>query len=199
MEILEEKCRFKGVPVPTLASINASPRREELESEWEHMLAHQLPQLPPLDVFLAELSERFVWLEGRKVEAPPLPAFPVSAEVQPTWASPPTVSTWGVGVPLEAIRFAGANRLCKEPFTPIYPVEFWPTGPMSAPPVLRRASLTGRDRPRKVSGFRVRYVVQRHYCGKRFTRQDTKLRKHNMKGQRHFDCPGRVGFIVRMK
>ncbi len=28
------------------------------------------------------------------------------------WRPPPTIATWGLGVPLETIRFAGANRLC---------------------------------------------------------------------------------------
>jgi len=28
--------------------------------------------------------------------------------------APPTIATWGVGVPLERIRFAGTNRLCVE-------------------------------------------------------------------------------------
>src|SRR6185437_15346906 len=28
------------------------------------------------------------------------------------WSPPPTVATWGVGVPLETVRFAAANHLC---------------------------------------------------------------------------------------
>lgn len=183
------------------------------------------------------------------MEAPPLPAFPMAAELEPAWAPPPTLQMWGVGVPLEAIRFAGANRLCidlgyqgtgrrvepyslqctrdgllllcavrresREPrsyrvdliqsvrvtmesFTPVYPVEFWPTGPISAPPIVRQQSSTGGSRLRRPSRFGPRYVVQCTYCGKQFTRQDTKVRKHKMKGQPHLDCPGRVGFIVRM-
>ena len=30
------------------------------------------------------------------------------------WAPPPTVYTWGTGVPLETARFAAANYLCVE-------------------------------------------------------------------------------------
>lgn len=29
-----------------------------------------------------------------------------------SWRPPPTVWQWGQGIPLEAVRFAGANRLC---------------------------------------------------------------------------------------
>lgn len=34
LDVLTEKCRFKEIAVPTLGSIEASPRRTELESEW---------------------------------------------------------------------------------------------------------------------------------------------------------------------
>ena len=61
---LEKKCVSKGVPIPTLASIESSPRRAELNSEWENMLGHQLPALPPLADFLAELPALFDWLAG---------------------------------------------------------------------------------------------------------------------------------------
>lgn len=246
--ILQQKCLYKEMPITTLATIERSPRRPELETEWENMLAHQLPELPPLDPFLAELAELFGWLEERRVEPEPLPAFPVPGDVEPTWSPPATVSTWGLGVPLESIRFAGANRLCidlgyqgtvrrvepyslwqtndgylilsavrrdsreprsyrvdriesvkvtKEPFTPIYPVEFWPSQVISAAPIIRRPSSRSSRGSRRTHYLGPRYVVQCTYCGKRFTRRDTRLQKHKMKGQSYDHCPGRVGFIVR--
>jgi len=45
---LARKCEFKGIEVPTFAALVSRPERAELESEWENMLAHQLPVLPPL-------------------------------------------------------------------------------------------------------------------------------------------------------
>ena len=159
-------------------------------------------------------------------------------------------------MPLETIRFAGANRLCvdlgyqgsvrrvepyslrqtrdghlllfavrrdtradrsypvdrvesvritKESFTPVYPVEFWPTAPISAPPLVRRQSSSVLDPPAARAGRSRRsarasggqkYVVQCSYCRKRFVRRDTNLAKHKMKG-RQYECPGRVGYIVR--
>ena len=59
-EILEQKCGFKGIPVPTLAGLE--PAREELAADWEHMLAHQLPALPPFESFWHELPGFFTWL-----------------------------------------------------------------------------------------------------------------------------------------
>ncbi len=112
MQVLRQKCENKGVPVPTVAALEASPYRAELETEWASMLAHQLPELPPFESFWSELPGLFAWLEERERMPSALPAVPVSAEVEPAWQPPPTVWRWGAGVPLEAIRFAGANRLC---------------------------------------------------------------------------------------
>jgi hypothetical protein len=48
--VLQEKCRYKEIGVPTFATIDASPRRAALDTDWEQMLGHQLPELPPLTV-----------------------------------------------------------------------------------------------------------------------------------------------------
>ncbi len=110
---LGEKCRTKGVGVPTMASVAAAQTRAELESEWSNMLAHQLPVLPPFEQFWGELPALFAWLEGG--EGPEvLPVIAMDADEDPSWSPPPTVATWGAGVPLETVRFAGANRLCLE-------------------------------------------------------------------------------------
>jgi predicted nucleotidyltransferase component of viral defense system len=55
MATLEKKCAFKGIAVPTLAALEDNPQRDELESEWGNMLAHQLPTLPPFDKFWQEV------------------------------------------------------------------------------------------------------------------------------------------------
>lgn len=112
LRVLHAKCETKDVPVPTYASLETSPFRAELESEWGSMLAHQLPQLPPFDSFWSELPDLFAWLEQRVPVPAALPSMPVAADVETGWQPPATVWRWGAGVPLEAIRFAGANRLC---------------------------------------------------------------------------------------
>ena len=112
-QVLIEKCESKGVPVPTFTTLQNSPFRSDLESEWANMLAHQLPSLPPFDSFWDELPALFQWLEGQLVEAE-LQALPITEEPDEQWAPPATVWTWGVGVPVESIRFAAANHLCIE-------------------------------------------------------------------------------------
>jgi predicted nucleotidyltransferase component of viral defense system len=52
---LQEKCAFKGIPVPSAEALQNRSERAELEAEWTNMLAHQLPQLPPLAQFFEEL------------------------------------------------------------------------------------------------------------------------------------------------
>ncbi len=112
-EVLGEKCAAKSIAVPTFDSLAASPFRGELESEWQNMLAHQLPVLPPFEHFWGELPDLFAWLEGT-LQLPELEPLALDADEEPGWAPPPTAWTWGAGVPLEVIRFAAANRLCVE-------------------------------------------------------------------------------------
>jgi predicted nucleotidyltransferase component of viral defense system/DNA-directed RNA polymerase subunit RPC12/RpoP len=112
-EALVEKCAAKGIAVPTAADFTTeSPLIAVLEADWPVMLGHQLPALPPLQGFLDELPVLFGWLEGA-VEFEDLPLLPTSADEE-AWSPPPTVATWGAGVPLETVRFAGANHLCVE-------------------------------------------------------------------------------------
>ncbi len=114
-KVLIEKCETKGVEVPTIASLTASGVREELEAEWKNMLGHQLPVLPPVEDFWAELPKLFEWLEKETV-APALEPVPSTGRerIDSRWTPPSTITTWGVGVPLETIRYAAANRLCVE-------------------------------------------------------------------------------------
>lgn len=108
---LEEKCRTKGVAVPTSVSVATAEARTELASEWRNMLGHQLPALPPFEQFWDELPTLFDWLDGRARPAD-LDAIAMDADEEVGWTPPPTVGTWGQGFSLEAVRFAAANRLC---------------------------------------------------------------------------------------
>lgn len=109
---LESKCQFKNIPVPTFEDFQNSAGRQELETDWESMLAHQLQKLPPFQHFWRELKDVFDWLFEVK-EKPRLAVAPVSGGVMDKrWTPPAMMHAWRTGVPLEAIRFAGANRLC---------------------------------------------------------------------------------------
>jgi predicted nucleotidyltransferase component of viral defense system len=112
-QVLQQKCRFKEIPVPTIEAIDSAAGRAELEAEWNNMLAHQIADLPPLAHFWEELPAVFAWLSEEEVPEE-LPPVPVQPGEQLDWLAPPSIATWGVGIPLERIRFAGTNHLCIE-------------------------------------------------------------------------------------
>lgn len=64
------KCAYVDTPVPNLDTLNLSPYRDEIETEWKSMLAHQLPApLAPFEQFWSSLHELFEWLDGEDVSA----------------------------------------------------------------------------------------------------------------------------------
>lgn len=112
LSTLEKKCAFKGISVPTIESLESKPERAELETEWENMLGHQVPALPPFDQFWQELPEIFEWLY-RAIVKPAPSAIPVMGQsVDVSWQPPAMAEAWHTAAPLELIRFAAANRLC---------------------------------------------------------------------------------------
>ncbi|MDO9566302.1 MAG: nucleotidyl transferase AbiEii/AbiGii toxin family protein [Candidatus Desulfaltia sp.] len=64
LNTLEKKCEFKKISVPTMETLRNRPEREELEAEWENMLAHQMSSLPAFENFWTELSQLMEWLHG---------------------------------------------------------------------------------------------------------------------------------------
>lgn len=110
LSILERKCEFKGIPVPTLETVTAPEKVADLRADWQAMLDHQLPELPPVNEFLDTLTTLFAWLGGEE----PVVLESVPQAIEPTWAPPPTITRWPGGAPLEQIRFAGNNHLLVE-------------------------------------------------------------------------------------
>lgn len=113
-QVLERKCDFKDVAVPDLASVGVAEKLADLRGDWQAMLAHQLPVLPPVEEFIDTLGDVFSWLGGGT--AIRLESAPVLGRdrVDSRWTAPPTMVRWPGGVPLEQIRFAGANHLLVE-------------------------------------------------------------------------------------
>ena len=66
LSILRKKCDHKKMEMPNFKSIKAHEQIDELDTEWESMLAHQLPLLPPLKIFWRELPSFFEWLNNKK-------------------------------------------------------------------------------------------------------------------------------------
>ncbi len=111
MEVLRAKCEFKGIDVPRLT--NLVPHRADLEAGWNHMLRHQLPALPPAEIFWDALPEIFDWLQGAVVQ--PLPEMPVSAGDMLIRERFVDLGAGGQSRNhIELIRFAAANRLIVE-------------------------------------------------------------------------------------
>ncbi len=114
---LAAKCIFKGIAIPTVASLLSSPQHAELRADWEQMLAHQLAGLPPFDSFWEELPSVFAWLEREEI-APRRPAIgTLHADIDTSWRVPTMAHSWraeGIAAPLEIVRFAAANRLCMD-------------------------------------------------------------------------------------
>lgn len=112
LDVLSQKCEFKGIKVPTL--IDFEPHKSDLEGAWGAMLAHQLPALPPVDTFWGVLPDFFRWLEGGA--APNIPAsYAISAgeEIIRERSLCLPVSRTAQSF-IEIIRFAAVNRLCVE-------------------------------------------------------------------------------------
>jgi predicted nucleotidyltransferase component of viral defense system len=112
IEVLREKCAFKGIELPRLADLE--PHRPALEAGWVHMLNHQLPALLPVNSFWDALPEIFRWLQGQ-VPAPVL--APMTLGSTDTLIRQRVIGL-PVGSPgqsfIEMIRFAAANQLLVE-------------------------------------------------------------------------------------
>ncbi len=108
--VLASKCAFVGIDVPDAETIRSSPFRSEIEREWENMLGHQLPKpLPPFEEFWSTLDDLFSWLTGaRRIVQLPRAEM---GRLNPDWEAPRAITSWRRGVPLELLRYAGANRL----------------------------------------------------------------------------------------
>jgi predicted nucleotidyltransferase component of viral defense system len=116
-DLFARKCRAKGLEPPESAALAARVRDDaELRSEWENMLAHQLPQLPSVDGVIERIVGGLLgWLD-RTVPAAATPPPPVAVRAGEEPLPAPALRFWGnrFGSALESIRFAGANRLLVE-------------------------------------------------------------------------------------
>lgn len=109
-DVLEKKCRFKEIQIPTFLSIKEHEKIEELEPQWKHMLDHQLPYLPPLNSFLKDLEPFFQWLKGNIKEEH---LDSVSKKNDEIIFNPGRITgVHSVNAILHKIQFAAGNRVC---------------------------------------------------------------------------------------
>ena len=110
--VLQAKCNFKGISLPSPSSLGA--RWSELFADWEHMLAHQLQVLPPVEEYRQILPDLFAWLE---TPAPPVRPETLIKGAAGTRVPRPDVAAARVAfgsnaTAMESVYFAAANRLC---------------------------------------------------------------------------------------
>jgi predicted nucleotidyltransferase component of viral defense system len=112
--LFQGKCQAKGFAPPAAASLMARVQEDpEIAADWANMLAHQLPQLPSIHSLLARLPGLLTWVEAT-VRLPTAALVAAPARPGEELVAPAGVRLWGSGVPIESVRFAGANRLLVE-------------------------------------------------------------------------------------
>ncbi len=112
LSTLKKKCEFKEIPLPVMETLEGKPERAELVSEWNSMLGHQVPVLPPFEQFWQELPELFDWLYRAVEKAAPASMPAIKGEdIDTTWHPPAMAQAWHMAIPLEVIRYAATNRL----------------------------------------------------------------------------------------
>jgi predicted nucleotidyltransferase component of viral defense system len=121
--ILAKKFEFKRLPPPSVEAIFARIDADSLRANWDQQLAHQLPALPSIEHFLADLRDALTWWmePARPLPQPPPLAVRGGERIAPQRF--PTATLGAVlrarGRPsgeqaLERVRFAARNRLCIE-------------------------------------------------------------------------------------
>ncbi|MFN7400001.1 MAG: nucleotidyl transferase AbiEii/AbiGii toxin family protein [Sandaracinobacter sp.] len=110
LDVLRQKCEFKGINVPTLADLE--PHRQELMGLWDNMLAHQLPVLPPYESFWDELPSFFDGINGGATPAIPVAYANDGSETVLRARNLRLPVSGAAQTMIEIVRFAAANRLC---------------------------------------------------------------------------------------
>ena len=59
---LRNKCDYKLVALPTVDNLSKKPEVNELITEWENMLAHQISDLLPFDYYWDQLPQVLSWM-----------------------------------------------------------------------------------------------------------------------------------------
>jgi predicted nucleotidyltransferase component of viral defense system len=107
------KFKFKKLVSPTVHQILGSIDKETLKTNWEHQLAHQISNLPPVEKFIDELEDAIAWWLEPEVAKPALNPVPkASGQRVPRSFFPATGIQTGTGLALDTIRRAAHNRQC---------------------------------------------------------------------------------------
>lgn len=107
--VLQKKCSYKKMVVPTFKHIEEHEKLDELEPQWEYMLAHQISILPTFISFWNDLPSFFDWLVGqlsvRKLVS-------ISTKDEQIFNPGRILHANLTNFHLQRIQFAAANRVC---------------------------------------------------------------------------------------
>jgi hypothetical protein len=107
--VLLKKCSYKKIDMPTFLHIQKHEKLDELEPQWNHMLAHQLTHLPPFESFWADLAPFFDWMKGQLSEKK---LVSVSSRDETIFQPGRIANAYSINSVLHKIQFAAANRVC---------------------------------------------------------------------------------------
>lgn len=108
LSVLKKKCDYKKMNMPDFESVKNHPKIDEMKSEWENMLEHQLPVLPPLESFWRDLPLFFNWLNSGDTEKP----LDKITKAQELWRADEIKNVYSTNFVIEKIKFCAINRIC---------------------------------------------------------------------------------------
>lgn len=107
--VLQKKCSYKKIEIPTFQHIEEHEKLDELEPQWKFMLAHQLSHLPTFASFWNDLLPFFDWLKGQLSEKK---LVSVSTKDEQIFYPGRVLYAHSTNFHLQRIQFAAANRVC---------------------------------------------------------------------------------------
>jgi predicted nucleotidyltransferase component of viral defense system len=114
-DLFAAKCAAKKLPTPSASELlKIIQESEELRSEWANMLAYQVPTLPEVDDLLGRLPDLLAWIDVPAAVPSVAQLAHVPSARGESLVAPAGIQYWGGGTSLEALRFAGSNRLLVE-------------------------------------------------------------------------------------
>ena len=111
-EIANQKFQFKGLKTPSVEYIMDSIDENILRANWEQQLAHQINNIPSVDLFIDDLRDAIAWWLKPEIAKPRLKTnpeaigkiFPRSLFPKINWQTGPTA--------MDQVRHAVRNKLC---------------------------------------------------------------------------------------
>ena len=111
-DIANKKFQFKGLKTPSVEYIMDSIDESVLRANWEQQLAHQINDLPSVNIFIDDLRDAIAWWLKPEIAKPSLKTnpeaigkiFPRSLFPKINWQTGPTA--------MDQIRRAARNKLC---------------------------------------------------------------------------------------